>query len=281
MASSGNAPHESPAFTVIPAQKDTMISLALDGKMVLDRRIGGSRWVQRQLLENALHLIPRDTQVEARLHGAGNSIQIYIKDEFVRAVVGDMVKGDPSHLELRPLFGVADAALAHLLRVAKSALDLPAIVSIPHADTVAAALVSHLVQYHSNKTIRLPLAEALARPQMERVICYIHSELHNAISLAELAAVAGLSVSQLIRHFKEVEGLPPHAYIMKARIDKARQLLERNRESIAGIAIDCGFDSQSSLTRAFQRLVGTTPAVYRRVMGKGGVKHDDAMDQET
>jgi AraC family transcriptional regulator len=255
-----------------------MISLALDGKMVLDRRFEGSRWAQRQLLENAVHLIPRDTQVEARLHGAGNSVQIYIKDEFVEAIVGDTVKGDPSHLELRPLFGVADAALAYLLRVARSALDLPAIVSIPHADTVAAALVSHLVQYHSNKTIRTPLTEALARPQMETVVCYIHSELHTPISLADLAAVAGLSISQLIRQFKEAEGLPPHAYIMKARIDKARQLLARNRESIAGIAIDCGFDSQSSLTRAFQRLVGTTPAVYRRVMGKGVSKHDEALD---
>jgi AraC family transcriptional regulator len=255
---------------IVPSERNTIFSLYLDNKMVLDRKIGGSRWVQRNLERGSVQLVPSKEQIAMRLHTSGDSIQINLKDAYIWEVASDMVKGDPTHLELRPLFGEMDPALTHLARVAQSALTLPALVSIPHADTVAAALVAHLIQYHSNKTVgTLPLSDAaLGRQQLEAVRCYIHSHLHRGISLAELAPIAGLSIAQLIRQFKQATGVPPHQYILQARVEKARLLLERNRDTIANIAVDCGFDSQSSLTRVFQRFLGTTPKVYRIAYGR-------------
>jgi AraC family transcriptional regulator len=57
--------------------------------------------------------------------------------------------------------------------------------------------------------------------------------------------------------------LTPHRYVIERRIERARQLLEQCELSIATIAVDTGFASQSHLTEFFRRSVGVTPAVYR------------------
>ena len=82
-------------------------------------------------------------------------------------------------------------------------------------------------------------------------------ELH----LDELAAVADLTVFQLIRLFKRVAGLTPHAYLVQLRLDDARRHL-RNGMPIAEAAMAAGFYDQSSLTNHFRRTYGITPRQY-------------------
>jgi AraC family transcriptional regulator len=252
-------------FGTVPAVKDTLIGMYLDSHMVLDRRIESARWTQRNPQKNALQLIPPNAFADMRLHTPGDSIQIYLNADVVQQTAQGLTRGDPARLEFRPLFGEMDPALTQLILVARSAMTLPASVSIPHADAVASALVTHLIQYHSNATIDVPslVTSALGRPQVEAVFCHIHSHLHEPMSLVELACIAGLSVAQLVRQFKCATGMAPHQYIMRARVERAKSMLEHDHESIADISIDCGFDSQSSLTRVFKRFFKTTPHAYR------------------
>lgn len=82
-------------------------------------------------------------------------------------------------------------------------------------------------------------------------------ELH----LDELAAVASLTVFQLIRLFKRVAGLTPHAYVVQLRLDEARRHLRKGMP-IAEAAMAAGFYDQSSLTNHFRRAYGITPRQY-------------------
>src|SRR5689334_3093725 len=82
--------------------------------------------------------------------------------------------------------------------------------------------------------------------------------------VAALARHCGLSRSHFIRAFKISMGLPPHHWLMHRRIERAREMLARTNEGIAGIAISCGFSDQSHLTRVFHNVVGETPAAWRR-----------------
>jgi AraC family transcriptional regulator len=70
-------------------------------------------------------------------------------------------------------------------------------------------------------------------------------------------------VFSLIRWFKSSFGLPPHQFILRSRIERARALLRTAETSLVEVALQCGFNSQSHFTTAFRRLVGTTPAAYR------------------
>lgn len=87
-------------------------------------------------------------------------------------------------------------------------------------------------------------------------------------TLAELAALSGVSRFQLLRGFARETGVTPHAYLLQRRVRLARQLLIAGR-TLADAALAAGFADQSHMTRAFHRQFGVTPGRYRaaRVVG--------------
>jgi AraC-like DNA-binding protein/quercetin dioxygenase-like cupin family protein len=82
-----------------------------------------------------------------------------------------------------------------------------------------------------------------------------------APSLADLAAISGLSRFQLVRQFARATGLTPHAYLIQRRLDAARALLARGA-ALADAAAASGFADQSHMTRLFIRTYGLTPGAY-------------------
>ncbi len=93
---------------------------------------------------------------------------------------------------------------------------------------------------------------------------YIESNLQYEISLAELASLAGFSVAHFSRAFKVTVGKSPYAYVLTARIQRAKAILRGSDKPIAELALECGFSSQAHLTSMFSRVVGTTPARFRK-----------------
>ncbi len=84
-----------------------------------------------------------------------------------------------------------------------------------------------------------------------------------SVSLQELAERASLSRYQLLRAFRDVYGLPPHAYLIQVRVRRASAAL-RAGATIADAALTAGFADQSHLTRCFKRATGVTPGRYVR-----------------
>lgn len=82
------------------------------------------------------------------------------------------------------------------------------------------------------------------------------------LTLSDLATLADLSPSHLSRSFRRAFGIPPHAYLVQARVHRARDLLRRGMP-IVEVAAVAGFADQAHLTRHFRRLVGVTPGTYR------------------
>lgn len=81
------------------------------------------------------------------------------------------------------------------------------------------------------------------------------------VTLTELAERCGGSPFELSRRFTAAYGLPPRAWQIQARVDKARRLL-REGTPIAEAAVEAGFSDQPHLTRCFRRVTGTTPGRY-------------------
>jgi AraC-like DNA-binding protein len=67
-----------------------------------------------------------------------------------------------------------------------------------------------------------------------------------------------------MRAFRESFGAPPHTYLMRRRMERAQDLMLSTETSIGQIALDCGFADQSHLTRLFHKIVGESPAAWRR-----------------
>jgi AraC-like DNA-binding protein len=81
---------------------------------------------------------------------------------------------------------------------------------------------------------------------------------------AEMAAAAGMSVSRLDRTMRKVFNLSPRAYLLKLRMDRAMELLAVTDLPIAEVAHRAGFYDQPTFTRQLARLIGETPAGFRR-----------------
>jgi AraC-like DNA-binding protein len=83
--------------------------------------------------------------------------------------------------------------------------------------------------------------------------------------LQELADAVGANRFVLLRSFRRAVGVPPHAFVLRLRVERARALLARGAD-ISESALALGFADQSHLTRVFTRIVGLSPGAYRRQM---------------
>lgn len=84
-------------------------------------------------------------------------------------------------------------------------------------------------------------------------------------TLAELATMSGLSRYQVLRRFERAYGLPPHAWLLRQRAERARVLI-RDGSTLAAAATASGFADQSHMTRIFVRQYGFTPGVWQKAI---------------
>ncbi len=101
-------------------------------------------------------------------------------------------------------------------------------------------------------------------PRLLPVLVRIQSELDRELSLDTLAATAGLSRHHFHRLFSRQIGETPKRYTSRLRLERAAVRLLLHRGSVLEIALDCGFQSHETFTRAFGRQFGVPPRVYRR-----------------
>lgn len=109
----------------------------------------------------------------------------------------------------------------------------------------------------------MPAKSGLAAWQMRRVAAYIDAHLAGSIRNRDLAAAAKLSCGYFCQSFKDSFGCPPHSYILRRRVERAKELLETTITPLSQIALDCGFADQSHFSRIFRRVTGEAPRLWR------------------
>jgi AraC family transcriptional regulator len=97
---------------------------------------------------------------------------------------------------------------------------------------------------------------------------YTQATLAESISVATLAALCGLSPFHFTRAFAREYGSSPHQWLIEQRLNRAEALLGQTTESLANVALACGFVDQAHLTRIIRTRRGTTPARLRRATGR-------------
>jgi AraC family transcriptional regulator len=178
--------------------------------------------------------------VDAIAHSSGTASTALIprlgqNDPIVREVVSALVREIETNYQFGPTYGEA----------------------------LCAALVAHLLRNHAAKAqvdgFQCPSGDV----RREWIRSYLLDQLEKQISLAEIAQLLQMDVFSLTRWFKQEFGLPPHQFIMQARVDRAREMLKRSDLSLVELALQCGFCSQSHLTTSFRRRVGVSPGAFR------------------
>ena len=136
------------------------------------------------------------------------------------------------------------------------------------------ALVVRLIE-HENETkklfLRLPVLKHATRKEIGRrllfAVDFMHSYLHQRISLDHLAAVSCLSKFHFLRLFKAAFQESPHQYLTELRLKKAYALLRNSSYPLQEIALQVGFENPSSFTRLFLKKTGMSPSTFRIAAG--------------
>ena len=134
------------------------------------------------------------------------------------------------------------------------------------ADHVFAAMRLHLAATYGGLVLPQRRSRGgLAAWQERRAKELMLDDLRADLGIADLAAECGLSARHFERAFRESTGLPPHRWRTQQRVQRAKELLAGGKLQLSEVALSCGFSDQSHFTKVFSKLVGSTPAFYRRV----------------
>jgi len=99
---------------------------------------------------------------------------------------------------------------------------------------------------------------------VERVIQAMHTHLHEALTLEDLASVAYLSPSHFHHVFRRLIGIPPGEFLLALRFQAARRLLLTTPLSVTDICFEVGYTSVGSFTTYFTQRVGLSPRLLRQ-----------------
>ena len=100
--------------------------------------------------------------------------------------------------------------------------------------------------------------------QARRVREYIDAHITDRLFVAELATLVRQSEAHFIRAFKRTFGEPPHAFVIRRRLEFAVDYMVQTEAPLATIALQCGFADQAHLCRVFRQATGLSPALWRR-----------------
>jgi AraC-like DNA-binding protein len=101
-------------------------------------------------------------------------------------------------------------------------------------------------------------------PRVRAAVAFMHTNLHRATNLAEIAKAINISDDHLSRIFKNETGFPPIDYLIRLRLEKARELLKTSFLTVKEVMAAVGYNSKGNFAKHFKRRFGVTPSEYRR-----------------
>jgi AraC family transcriptional regulator len=173
------------------------------------------------------------------------------------------------HFELDAGSGVVDPVLARLVQVLIAIVEDAAHYSAPLAAEVIRAFVNAAAARHGHPAAELKVKGGIAPSQMTLLLGWLREHIHDPLSVGLMAAQVGLSAAHFSREFKRSTGLTPWDYVVRLRLDHARESLLSGNCSTT-VASQFGFADQSHLARLFKARFGVTPAAFVKANSRQG-----------
>jgi AraC family transcriptional regulator len=194
------------------------------------------------------------------LPGAASILQI--EPGFFDRAIGAIARG--GRVELIRRMDLNDDQIYRLMEALRADVAAGSPSGPVFGESIALALSAHVAQRYSTLTTKLEAHRGgLSRLRLNRVLEYINANLSEKLELGVLAEVADLNLYHFARAFKQSTGESPHQYVLRRRIEQAKEFLRRPEASVIEASASMGFVDQSHFSKVFRRIVGVAPSEYR------------------
>jgi len=190
-------------------------------------------------------------------------VQLYLPQTTLKRVADEAATGSPAELLERTAH--PDPVTSRLLLSAADVLEGHEALDTLFRQQLMDLLTTRLLAAHTGSpSAILPTRGGLSPKTLLRAIERLRSDSDADVSLAALAADAGLSRFHFCRAFKDSTGLSPHAWLRQHRLEQAMNMLRDTDASVVSIAATLGYSSQTAFAAAFRKLAGESPSDWRR-----------------
>jgi AraC family transcriptional regulator len=168
-------------------------------------------------------------------------------------------------VELRSADHVVDARIAGLA----AAVNAERVAGFPSGrlflDSIEQALAVALVHGYAARDRAVPTYRGgLGAARLRHVTEFIWAGLERDLTLVDLARSVGLSTAHFAVMFRQSTGESPHQFLLRCRLERAKEMLRTRQLRIVDVALACGFKTQQHFARVFRQMYGATPRVYRK-----------------
>ncbi len=240
----------------------------------LTMHLGGAKQVRRRgegkcetvhVEPGALSIIPAGSIFEWSTLGPVDFAHVYCAPATLNRVGIQEFDRDGCGSSLEDRLGIRDPLLEAVFRTILDEIAAPNCSQRLYLDSLTHLLMLRLLRaYGGAPATPLRTRHAIAPARLQRVLDFIDANLASDVALADLAAVAVSSPFHFSRAFARVTGLPPYAYLLQRRVDRAKTLLVAGSRPLEVVAAECGFHSAAQMSRTFKRVAGLSPMKFRQ-----------------
>ncbi|WP_213807789.1 AraC family transcriptional regulator [Granulicella sp. dw_53] len=228
----------------------------------MDLKIDGVPTERFQYVAGDIALVPRQTV---------GFVQSREQIEFLRFELSDLRLSEAAVEANREIGFQSIPKLKDLrIRALMTAVNIERASGFPSGQlflqSIEMALAAVLVKaYALSIKTRRPIKGGLSDVGRRNVTDLVRSRISEDISLADMAAVTGLSITHFSRIFKKSMGESPHQFVLRQRVQCAKELLISLHLRMLDIALACGFKTQQHFARIFRQVCGLSPTEYQRL----------------
>jgi AraC family transcriptional regulator len=256
---------EAPFDATEPAIHHPFLIYHLTRPTVVMRKIEGTARERALIGPRRISLTPGEATTRWQHSGHPDILQVYLRQSVYEAAMSEMYGADATGAQIVPRFAILDPLLEQLAIAIATALKDGNSEDVLYIDTLAQMMAVQLAKHHSKRSRS---ARAAAKPapgkKMGRLMDFIEEHLDGDLTLEAMAGELQISALYLPRAFKTAVGQSPHRYVLGRRVERAKTLLRNTDSPVADVALSSGFSSQSHLSNWFLRMMGVSPAAYRR-----------------
>ena len=227
-----------------------LVELKSDGQCDTRKRVTGD-----------LSILPAASVCQVRTRDPHEVLLVSVSQDLMAQTALETGEGTPCGL--LPRVYHRDAQLEHICWALKAEAECNYVSGRLYGESLALAVCAHLLSQTSANDSATAKKGGMTPRRLRRVIDYIESHLESSIRMTSLAEISGLSQYRFAHNFKSATGIPPHHYVILARLDRAKQMLRETNLSVLDIAYGVGFQSISRFNSLFKRELGTTPSNFR------------------